>query len=71
MFTVASGWHVGFESEHRERNIHGSSGKEMVISGNSLTLPVLSLTCNSGLLATGKKLSSFLHLSGGSLVSRV
>lgn len=43
----------------------------LVISGTSLTLSVQRLTCYSGLLPTSNKLSSFLHLSWGSLVSCV
>lgn len=43
----------------------------VVISGTSLTLCVQRLTCYSGLLPTSNKLSSFLHLSWGSLVSCV
>lgn len=43
----------------------------VVISGTSLTLSVQRLTCYSGLLPTSSKLSSFLHLSWGSLVSCV
>ncbi len=43
----------------------------VVISGTSLTLSAQRLTCYGGLLPTGNKLSSFLHLSWGSLVSCV
>lgn len=43
----------------------------MVISGTSLTLSVQRLTCYGGLLPASNKLSSFLHLSWGSLVSCV
>lgn len=43
----------------------------VMISGTSLTPSVQRLTCYCGLLPTSNKLSSFLHLSRGSLVSCV
>lgn len=43
----------------------------VVISGTSLTLSMQRLTCYGGLLPTSNKLSNFLHLSWGSLVSFV
>ena len=43
----------------------------VVISGTSLTLSMQKLTCYGGLLPTSNKLSNFLHLSWGSLVSFV
>lgn len=43
----------------------------VVISGTALTLSMQRLTCYGGLLPTSNKLSNFLHLSWGSLVSFV